>query len=34
MELRDPKTPLKEKNIIQMFISDLFMTFTEREEKI
>ncbi|PUU76375.1 cytochrome P450 [Tuber borchii] len=34
MELRDPKTPLKEKNIIQMFISDLFMTFTEREDKI
>ncbi|RPB01780.1 cytochrome P450 [Choiromyces venosus 120613-1] len=34
MELRDPKTPLKERNIIQMFISDLFMTFTEREEKI
>ncbi|CUS09448.1 unnamed protein product [Tuber aestivum] len=34
VELRDPKAPLKEKNIIQMFISDLFMTFTERENKI
>jgi len=34
LELRDPKTPLKERNVIQMFISDLFMTFTERENKI
>jgi cytochrome P450 len=34
VELKDPKTPLKERNIIQMFISDLFMTFTEREKKI